>query len=111
MRGALLVVALLTAGCGHGMKSGAPEPQEPTTVKVQNRNFLDMDVFVLQQSQRIRLGMVAGLSTQVFTIPAYIVRGSPQLQFELHPIGGRGNPRTETISIRPGDEVNLIVPP
>jgi len=35
----------------------------------------------------------------------------PQLQFELHPIGGRGNPRTETISVPPGDEIDLTIPP
>jgi len=70
-----------------------------------------MNVFVLLHSQRIRLGTVPGLSSQVFTIPAYMVRSSPQLQFELHPIGGRGNPRTENISVRPGDEVELTVPP
>jgi hypothetical protein len=110
MRNALIVLALLSAGCGHGVRS-APDPQAETTVRVENRNFLDMTVYVLQSSQRIRLGMVTGLSTQVFTIPGYIVRGSGQLQFELHPIGGRGNPRTESISVQPGDEVNLIVPP
>ncbi len=110
MRGALLIVALLSAGCGHAVRS-APDPQAETTVRVENRNFLDMTVYVLQNSQRIRLGMVAGLSTQVFTIPGYIVRGAGQLQFELHPIGGRGNPRSESISVRPGDEVTLIVPP
>src|SRR3977135_2032185 len=95
MRGALLGLALLSAGCHHGANAGSPDPQAATTLKVRNQNFLDMDVFVLQQSQRIRLGMVGGLSTQVFTIPAYIVRSSPQLQFEFHPIGGRANPRTE----------------
>ena len=110
MRNALVVLALLSAGCGHAVRS-APDPQAETTVRVENRNFLDMNVFVLQGSQRIRLGMVAGLSTQVFTVPGYLVRGAGQLQFELHPIGGRGNPRTESISIRPGDEINLIVPP
>jgi len=110
MRNALVVLALLSAGCGHAVRS-APDPQAETTVRVENRNFLDMTVYVLQNSQRIRLGMVAGLSTQVFTIPSYLVRGAGQLQFELHPIGGRGNPRTESISIRPGDEINLIVPP
>ena len=110
MRGALLVVALLNAGCGHGVRS-APDPQSETTVRVENRNFLDMNVYVLLNSQRIRLGMVAGLSTQAFTIPGYLVRSAGQLQFELHPIGGRANPRSESISVRPGDEVTLIVPP
>src|SRR6266550_3419071 len=110
MRNALVVLALLSAGCGHAVRS-APDPQAETTVRVENRNFLDMNVYIVHQSQRIRLGMVTGLSTQVFTIPGYIVRGSGQLQFELHAIGGRGNPRTESISVQPGDEVNLIISP
>jgi len=111
MRGALLALAVLSAACGHAARSGAPEPQPKTTVKVQNQNFLDMDVFVLQGGQRIRLGMVGGLSTQVLTLPDYIVRSSPQLRFEVHPIGGRDNPRTETISVQPGDQVELTIPP
>lgn len=111
MRGTLFALALLSAGCSQAVKSGPPEPQAETTLKVQNQNFLDMNVFVLQGGQRIRLGTVAGLSTQVLTIPAYIVRGSPQLRFEVDPIGGRGYPRTETISVRPGDEVVLTIPP
>ena len=98
-------------GAVYFRKSGPPEPQAPTTLKVRNQNFLDTDVFVLREGQRIRLGMVAGLSSQAFTIPADIVRSSPQLRFELHPIGGRGNPRTETISVQPGDEVELTIPP
>src|SRR6266446_8030823 len=108
MRDALLALALLSAGCGHAARSRTLEPEAKTTVRVRNQNFLDMDVFVLQGGQRIRLG-IGGLSTQVFTLPDYVLRGSQQLQFELHPIGGRANPRTETISVQPGDEVELIV--
>src|SRR2546423_9578678 len=111
MSGALLALALLSAGCSHGGQSGTPEPQARTTVKVDNRNFLDMSVFVLRFGQRIRLGTVTGLSSQIFTIPPDIVRSSPQLQFELHPIGGRGKARTETISVQPGDEISLAIPP
>jgi hypothetical protein len=110
MRGALFALALLSAGCSHAVQSGSPEPQAQTTVKVENHNFLDMDVFVLQGGQRIRLGTVTGLSSQVFRIPDYVVRSSP-VQFELHPIGGRGNPRTETISVQPGDQIQLTIPP
>lgn len=112
MRGACIALALLGAACQHTPKTGAPEPQSATTVKVDNRNFLDMDVFVLRDGgPRIRLGMASGLSTQVFTIPDDIVRGAPQLRFELHPIGGRLNPRSETITVQPGDQVQLTIPP
>jgi hypothetical protein len=115
MRGALFALALLSAGCSHAVKSGPPEPQSETTVRVENQNFLDMDVFVVQHGMRIRLGRAASISTQVFTIPANLVRGSTQLQFELRPIGGGGvrggNPRTETIPVQPGDQVVLMIPP
>ncbi len=75
MRGGLLAVLLLCAGCSHAARSGVPEPRPETTLKVQNQNFLDMVVYVLLDAQRIRLGTVTGLSTQVLTLPDYIVRG------------------------------------
>lgn len=114
MNNRLLALALLAAGCGHAGKAAAPSPPAPraaTTVKVDNQNFLDMDIYVLSDGARFRLGMVRGLSTEVFTIPDDIVRISPQVRFELHPIGGRANPRTETITVMPGDHLELTIPP
>jgi len=114
MRRALLALALLSLGCQHrgaGASQDSLEPRPQTTVKVENQNFLDMDVYILRESQRIRLGMVGGHSTQVFPIPDDIVRSSPQVRFELHPIGGRANPRSESITVMPGDQVVLTIPP
>lgn len=112
MKGRLLVLALLTAACSHHSASSArPEPQQKTTVVVKNQNFSDMNVFVLGAGQRVRLGFITGLSTQTFTIPADIVRISAQLQFELHPIGRSRNPISETITVIPGDQVTLTIPP
>ena len=113
MKGGLLVLALLTAGCAHHAQSSAsaPGPEQKTTVQVKNQNFSDMNVFVLGAGQRVRLGFVTGLSTQTFTLPADIVRISPQIRFELHPIGTNRNPISETITVIPGDQVTLTIPP
>ena len=114
MRRVLLALALLSAGCLHrgaGASEDTLEPRPTTTVKVENQNFLDMDVYIWREGQRIRLGMIGGHSTQVFTIPDDIVRSSPQIRFELHPIGGRANPRSESITVLPGDQVVLTIPP
>jgi hypothetical protein len=113
MRRALLAVALLGTACRPGAKPGAAEPQAATTVKVENQNFLDMDVFVVQNGMHIRLGRAASLTTQVFTIPADFVRRSTELLFELRPIGGGGaaTQRTQTIPVQPGDQVVLMIPP
>ena len=115
MKRRLLAVALLSVGaaCSHFARSAEPEPQDQvTTVKVENQNFQDMNVYVLGSGgERVRLGLVTSLSTQVFTIPADIVRMSPQIRFLLHPIGARRNPISETITVMPGDHVELTIPP
>jgi hypothetical protein len=110
MRAALFALALVSVGCGPGLQSGSTDPEPRTTLRVVNQNFLDMNVYVLRGGQRLRLGTVTGLTTQVLVIPATIARSSP-LQFEVHGIGGRGNPRSETISVQPGDEIRLTIPP
>jgi hypothetical protein len=34
-----------------------------------------------------------------------------ELRFEVHPIGGRSNPITETMTVHPGDVIQLTIPP
>ncbi|HWC72619.1 MAG TPA: hypothetical protein VG454_01685, partial [Gemmatimonadales bacterium] len=80
------------------------------TVKVDNQNIQDMDLYVISETSRWRLGMVRAMSTQVFTIPDDIVRISSQVRFALHPLGGNTE-RTETITVMPGDQVELTIPP
>ena len=106
-----LAVGLLAAGCHHAGKQATAPPRAETAVKVQNQNYLDMDVFVVRGGQRIRLGMVTGLSTQLFMLRPEVVGTGTDLQFEFHPIGGRANPRTERIMVQPGDVIELTIPP
>lgn len=116
MNGKFVALALLTTmwACSHAARSSGESsetvPQSATTVKIDNQNYQDFDVYVLGFGQRIRLGRVASLSTEVFTIPAAIVTVSTDLRFELHAIGARTNPRTERIMVRPGDQVQLTIP-
>ncbi len=107
----LLVVALSVAGCG-GRRSRGPAPPAVarTTVRVENQNFLDMNVFVLNGSQRVRLGTVSGVSTRVFTIPANLIFGISSLRFMADPVGSSNTPISQEISVRAGDEVLLTIP-
>jgi hypothetical protein len=116
-RGALtglapLVLALLAGACHHGANPTTQSaPRAETAVRVDNQNFLDMDVFVVRSGQHIRLGTVPGLSTQLFMLRPEIVGSAAELQFAFHPIGGRANPRTETITVHAGDVIELTLPP
>lgn len=109
-RFAVLLLLLTLAACASaGRRSAAPAAAE-TTVRVQNQNWLDMNIYVVRSGQRIRLGMVPGASTRVLTIPANLVFGSTSLQFLADPVGSRQTPISNEISVHPGDQVTLLIP-
>src|ERR1051325_2767344 len=47
MRSGLLALALAAAACAHPGSTAQLDPNAPTTVKVENDNVLDMNVYVL----------------------------------------------------------------
>jgi hypothetical protein len=119
MRGASLAMAaalllLAAPACRtKGAEAGAKPTAERarTTVRVENRSFLDHNVFVLRGGQRIRLGTVTGNSSQTFTIPSNLIFGISSLQFLVDPIGGSRQPISNEIRVSEGDEVQLVIPP
>ena len=106
---ALVLPACAKQGTEERPQTNATRPR--TTVRVENRNFLDMNIFVLRNSQRIRLGTVTGSSTQRFTIPANLIFGVSTLQFLADPVGGSRTPVSNEIRVTEGDEVTLVIPP
>ena len=107
----LLALVLALAGCGGRRARGPAPPAGPrTTVRVENQNFLDMNVYVLNGTQRVRLGTVSGVSTRVLTIPSNLVFGTATLRFMLDPVGSTRSPISQEISVRAGDQVVLTIP-
>ena len=106
---AVLSLLLVVASCG-AQRRGPGVPQERTTVRVQNQNFLDMTIYVLRNSQRVRLGTVGGVSTQVLTIPSNLIFGATPLRFQADPVGASRTPTSFEITVSPGDQVQLIIP-
>lgn len=106
-----LALALSAAACGGRRNQGPARPEPPrTTVRVQNQNFLDMNIYVLNGSQRVRLGTVSGVSTRVFTIPSNLVFGMASLRFQADPVGSNQQPISQEITVRAGDQVQLTIP-
>src|SRR5437763_13306114 len=58
------VVALLVAAPGCVKHAVIPDEPDTITIRVSNNNALDMTVYAVNQSMRIRLGMVTTASTQ-----------------------------------------------
>jgi hypothetical protein len=80
-------------------------------VQVQNQGFTDMVIYAVSGSQRVRLGIATGNSTQTFTIPRYLVRGAGPLRFLADPVGSDRAPVSEELTVQPGDLVTLTIPP
>lgn len=109
----VLPLLLLLACAGRGSGDDAPGPDSgPATLEVDNRNFLDMTVYVVDGGVRQRLGVARGNATTSLTIPERLIRGGASpIRFLCDPIGGQGLPVTEEIMVQPGDTVELMIPP
>jgi len=107
----IAAVACLTidaAACATNHASGAVPPRERTMVTVKNSNWMDVDVFAVRGTTRVRVGTVTGLSTATFRVPTeYAPDGN--LQLLVDPIGSDATYLTEKISVSPGQRVELTV--
>jgi hypothetical protein len=106
------MVAALAIGIACRAKPNElPEITPITRVTVDNRNYLDHTVYVLRGSERIRLGNATGNQRTTFRIPPNIIFGGTALRFIADPIGARGAPVSDEITVHPGDNVSLMIPP
>ena len=106
------VLAALGTGCSQNKSSDqAAEPTPVTRLRVQNQAFLDMTIYVYRGPQRLRLGTANGNSTTRFTIPSSLIFGATPLRFQADPIGSNRASISEEITVQPGDEVTLLIPP
>lgn len=102
------LAALLLSACAASREAG-PRLESKTTVRVENRNFLDMKIYMLRGPERIRLGTVRGGATELLVIPEGLVVGSALVRFLADPIGGNSAPISEEIYVHRGREVELII--
>ncbi|HET7586415.1 MAG TPA: hypothetical protein VFK13_16000 [Gemmatimonadaceae bacterium] len=108
-----LVVAaalVLVAACTRRVQTESLAARADATLRVDNQSLFDMDVFAVQASQRIRLGLVPASSRRSLTIPANVVGHGRRLQFLADPVGSSSQPISQELYVEPGDEVGLLIP-
>jgi hypothetical protein len=114
MKKRLTVIALLLLGITacSGFKRGSASPENAATIlQVDNQGFLDMTVYALRNSQRVRLGSATGNTKTNLTIPSDLVFGLTSLRFIADPLGGNRASVSQEIMVAPGDTVVLTIPP
>jgi hypothetical protein len=111
---AALAALLALPACASTQSGDPDEPRaerEPTTLVVDNQSFLDVNVYVLRGSQRIRLGLASGNTRSRFTIPPNLIFGVTTLRFLADPVGSSRTPISNEIRITEGEEIRLTIPP
>ncbi|MFN2563459.1 MAG: hypothetical protein ABR499_00435 [Gemmatimonadaceae bacterium] len=107
----LMLLALMAACAPRSRSNRPPAAIEPAYVRVMNQSWLDMNMYVLRSSQRIRLGTVGANQTQRFRLPANLIFGATPLRFMADPIGSSRTAQSFEIVVSPGDEITLTIPP
>lgn len=102
-----LAIAALAA-CAS--TKGVREPPPTTILEVDNHAVLDMNIYVLRGSERIRLGTATGLRISHLKIPPDLIFGATALRFIADPIGAGRLPVSDEITVSPGDTVSITIP-
>jgi hypothetical protein len=108
-------LAALSLGCGAGRSaSSEPAPEqssrqvEParreTPVQIDNQNFSDMNIFLIDAGVPVFIGTANGLSKTSLMIPRGAGRGF-QVRLLADPIGSSSKIRTPTLIVGPGQQV------
>jgi hypothetical protein len=117
VRVGLIALVALSAGCSAGRSSpGSPTPKpgtapaeaaesgpSKTRVEIDNQNFSDMDVYLIDRGTHLFLGSAAGLSKTTLLIPS--LRSTWEVRLLAEPIGGSAPIRTPALMVAPNQNV------
>ena len=107
----LLAAALGAAACTGGGRGVRPGNEVVTTLEVDNQNFSDMTIFLVNGGQRMRLGRASGKAKTIMRLPRSALTFPRELQFLAEPAGVRGGSSTNRMWVTPGDRVLLVITP
>ena len=110
--GWLGLVALAAAGCGAARSSPdeatptqAAEAAQPLKVEIDNRNYSDMSIYLVNDGTRVLVGSAPGLSKTTLSLPAGSRRTNWRVRLLADPIGGSAAIGTPSLLVAPGQRV------
>jgi len=105
---ALLLIVCVATSCSHNKRVSDSnlEGGADATLHVENHHYGDVDIFVIHNGSRTRVGSVTATSDQTFTLNSRIIGTVGTLQILAHGIGEAGSLSSEQFSIRPGMQIS-----
>jgi hypothetical protein len=98
----LLALAVAIGGCARPKAGDDLNLDASSTLNVVNHHWSDVDVYVVRDGQRQRVGTVTAAAEENFELSPSITKGGGTLQLQAHAVGSSGGISSEPISVRPG---------
>jgi len=100
---------LTAGGCHYGSSVGATAAESSyggaVTLRVVNRSWLDVTVYLQQGTHRDRVGTATAASTTEFHVPLRRIAEGADYRLSGDPIGSRQSIRSEPLRAQDGDVV------
>ncbi len=112
---AALTACVAAAACAASASMGNDYSMQPapglasTVVHVENNNWADMDVFVVRQGLRARIGTVTSMSAADLRVPETLLGPEGDLQLMVDPIGSSRSFMTQPMMVSQGQRVRFRV--
>ena len=99
---AAVAIAGILSGCGRHRIDDDLSADNASTLQVVNHHWGDVDIFVIRDGQRTRVGQVTASADANFVLAKSMTSGGGTLQLQAHAVGQSGGINSETINVRPG---------
>ena len=108
---AAAIAAVLVTPLACSTKRGLPRPREDDTIviRVSNNHPLDVTVYAVNQSLRVRLGTVSTASSARFQVALREINPSGELRLLADPVGSRRPTLSEPIQVFAGQIVEWVL--
>lgn len=104
---ALLMVVCATASCSHNKRAvDDTRLDSEATLHVENHHYGDVDIFVIHNGSRTRVGSVTATSDETFTLNSRVIGTVGTMQLLAHGVGEAGSLSSEQFAIRPSMQIN-----
>ncbi|MDY7232768.1 hypothetical protein [Hyalangium rubrum] len=108
----LWLVSLVACSGVQPAQSSADTTDRPrTTLEVRNRHPVDVDLYALDRTQRVRMGTVPARRTRTLVIPPQLLtEGAGRLRFQAEALGSDNLlTREEELLVREGEQLSLTL--
>lgn len=108
----ILVVFLMISGilgC-KATEEASSEKMSSVDIRVTNRNWLAMEVFITGQARRVRLGRLQSGATETYALPADFLKSGIPIQFEMVNVDQTLTLTSDRMVVVPGENIILIIP-